>query len=202
MINSGGPKLLPLRYIINIFKGLTIFWVMFLMFYFNNFSTGMYVYLFLHGTYGFAWVWKDIHFPDASFKAKGTIGSLIILTIFLTLYWCISLPLAAGLGVDNPPFIRILLVIVMYFFGLYLMLGSDHQKNTTLAQKKGLIINNIGLISTGFFKLTRNPNYLGEILIYGSFVICAGHLLPYLIFFCGSCLLFSVNIYLKDKLSY
>jgi hypothetical protein len=139
-IDLGGPKVLPLRYIINIFKGLTMFWVMFLMYYFNNFSTGMFVYLFLHGTYGFFWVWKDVCFPDASFKASGTFGSLIILTAFLTLYWCIPLPLAAGSGVDNPPFIRILLVLVMYIFGLYLMLGSDHQKNTTLAVKKGFKI--------------------------------------------------------------
>ena len=39
-------------------------------------------------------------------------------------------------------------------------------------------------------------------LIYGSFVICAGIIFSYMIFFCGSCLLFSINIYLKDKLSY
>jgi steroid 5-alpha reductase family enzyme len=58
------------------------------------------------------------------------------------------------------------------------------------------------LISTGFFKNTRNPNYLGEVLIYGSFVICAGHIFSYMIFFCGSCLLFSINMYLKDRFSY
>jgi hypothetical protein len=107
------------------------------MFHFRSFSLGMWVYLFLHGSYGIAWVWKDIYFPDATFKQKGTIGSLILLFIFLTLYWFIPVPLAAGYGVHNPPFERIILVIGMYLFGLYLMLGSDHQKNTTLAKQKG-----------------------------------------------------------------
>jgi hypothetical protein len=123
------------------------------MFYFRNFSTGMFVYLFLHGTYGFAWVWKDICFPDASFKAKGTFGSLIALTSFLLIYWCIPVPLAAGYGISNPPLSRILLVIIMYLGGLYLMLGSDHQKNIILAQRKGkqYKLKLIGLISSGYF---------------------------------------------------
>ncbi len=129
---------MPLRYVINFFKGMTGLWVLFLMFYFKSFSLGMWVYLFLHGTYGIAWVWKDVCFPDATFKEKGSIGSLIILFIFLTLYWFIPVPLAAGYGVHNPPVVRIILVIAMYLFGLYLMLGSDHQKNTTLAKKKGI----------------------------------------------------------------
>jgi len=38
--------------------------------------------------------------------------------------------------------------------GIILMVGSDYQKTTTLKKRKGLI-------STGFFSRTRNPNYLG-----------------------------------------
>ena len=70
----GGPKVLPLRYVINIFKGATILWVIFLMYYFSTFCTGMWVYLFLHGTYGFAWLAKDIYFPDTTFMKKGIFG--------------------------------------------------------------------------------------------------------------------------------
>jgi len=97
----------------------------------------MFVYLFLHGTYGMAWLYKDIKFGDATFKNKGTIGSNIVLTTFLFLYWMIPLPLAVGAGVSNPPLIRILLVVCLYLGGLYFMLGSDYQKTTTLAIKKG-----------------------------------------------------------------
>ena len=39
-------------------------------------------------------------------------------------------------------------------------------------------------------------------LIYGAFVICTGNIFSYMIFFFGSCFLFSINMYLKDKLSY
>jgi len=139
---------MPMRYIINTFKGLTFAWIIFLMVYFQNFSKGMFVYLFLHGTYGMAWLYKDIMFGDATFKHKGTLGSTIMSTIFLFIYWMIPLPLAAGYGVTNPPLIRIILVISLYLGGLYLMLGSDYQKTTTLAKKKGKIIPYIGLIST------------------------------------------------------
>ena len=42
---------------------------------------------------------------------------------------------------------------------------------------------------------------MGEILIYSSFVLCSGHLLGCIIFYGVACLLFALNIYLKDKTS-
>ncbi len=44
------------------------------------------------------------------------------------------------------------------------MLVSDAQKYYTLKYKKGLI-------SDGMFYATRNPNYLGEIMLYRIFNI-------------------------------
>lgn len=60
----------------------------------------MYVYLFLHGTYGMAWLIKDLIFPDASFMGKSTFGAMILLATVLTLYWCIPLSIAAGYGLQ------------------------------------------------------------------------------------------------------
>ena len=58
------------------------------------------------------------------------------------------------------------MAVFSYAVGLFLMIGSDAQKYFILENKKGLI-------SSGFFGRTRNPNYLGEILIYFSFgVVC------------------------------
>jgi steroid 5-alpha reductase family enzyme len=37
-----------------------------------------------------------------------------------------------------------------------------------------------GLISDGMFKYTRNPNYLGEIMVYGSFVLLVNDWISYL----------------------
>lgn len=46
------------------------------------------------------------------------------------------------------------------------MIGSDAQKFWTLSARPGLI-------TDGFFRFTRNPNYLGEVLIYLSFGVVA-----------------------------
>ena len=47
-----GPRLVPLNYIVNLQKGGTLFFMFFLMNYFNNFSIGAWTYLALHGSYG------------------------------------------------------------------------------------------------------------------------------------------------------
>jgi protein-S-isoprenylcysteine O-methyltransferase Ste14 len=52
------------------------------------------------------------------------------------------------------------------------MLLSDSQKYYTLKYKKGLI-------SDGMMKYTRNPNYLGEIMLYGAFVILVNDFISY-----------------------
>ena len=54
------------------------------------------------------------------------------------------------------------------------------------------------LISNGFFKSTRNPNYLGEILIYLSFAIITGNALSYKILFTDWSILFTSFIFLKE----
>ena len=54
--------------------------------------------------------------------------------------------------------------IISCSVGTFFMIGADVQKYTQLKLKKGLI-------SDGLFARTRNPNYLGEILIYLSFGI-------------------------------
>ena len=138
-----------------------MFWVIFLMVYFKSYSLGMWVYLFLHGTYGFAWCWKDYYFPDATFKNKASFGSLIILFAFLSLYWCIPLPLAAGYGVSNPPLIRVVMVISIYLLGLYLMIASDYQKTSILAQKKGNILVMIRINIERIFLKDTKPELSG-----------------------------------------
>jgi steroid 5-alpha reductase family enzyme len=71
------------------------------------------------------------------------------------------------------------------------MLISDCQKYYTLMYKKGLI-------STGMFKYTRNPNYFGEMMIYGSFAICVGNLKAFLPLIFSWGILFSMNMLIKD----
>lgn len=127
-----------MRYIINTFKGATFLWVLFLMSLYNNYSTGMYLYLFLHGTYGMFWVLKDVTFPDFRWNKEATLLSTIMVTLFLTLYWSIAVPLAAGYGVTNPSTARIIFIVSLYIAGLILMMGSDYQKYVALKKKPGI----------------------------------------------------------------
>ncbi len=89
-----GPKIIPMRYIINFFKGTTFLWVLFLIYYFSCHETALYLYLALHGSYGIFWVIKDLTFPDARFMPKVSVGSAILCLLFLTGYWIIPLPYA------------------------------------------------------------------------------------------------------------
>jgi hypothetical protein len=63
-----------------------------------------------------------------------------------------------------PSHERIFLTLLVYVFGIVLMMGSDGQKHFVLKYRKGLI-------SDGFFSWSRNTNYLGEMMIYSSFAL-------------------------------
>ena len=133
----GGPKIIRFRDVINIFKGLTWLWVTFLMYHFNNFSTGMWLYLGLHGSYGIFWVAKDMISPDATFNHKQSIISNILCASFLMIYWSTPIPLAMGYGISEPSTARIIYIVAQYVTGLFLMLGSDYSKYHILKKKKG-----------------------------------------------------------------
>jgi steroid 5-alpha reductase family enzyme len=68
----------------------------------------------------------------------------------------------------------ICLVLVFYIFGIFLHYVSDAQKYYILQNKNRLI-------EDGLFSNTRNPNYLGEIMIYASYAIMSMNWLPFLV---------------------
>ena len=136
-----------------------------MMIYYGNFSLGAWIYLVLHGSYGMLWVFKDLVFPDKTFQIKITFVSTIVLAIVLLLYFLPGYQMASGIADNNPSIERIIVAFTSYLFGLFLMIGSDLQKYYCLKYRPGK------LIDYGFFKITRNPNYFGEVLIYNSFAI-------------------------------
>ena len=79
----------------------------------------------------------------------------------------------SGNGISDPSNSRIAASVIIMIFGSALMLVSDAQKFYTLRVRPGV------LISDGTFKYTRNPNYLGESLIYLSFAVATGNYLSY-----------------------
>ena len=53
--------------------------------------------------------------------------------------------------------------MIVFTLGIWLHHTSDAQKYFVLRARKGLI-------TDGLFSMCRNPNYFGEMLIYGSYV--------------------------------
>ena len=146
------------------------------------FTIQAWVYLALHGSYGVAWVLKDVTFPDRQWRRRTSWGGALAAWAFLTLYWLAPAILLLGTaGVlapgdgwapASPPVLAG--AIALYAVGLVLMVGADVQTNLTPALR-----DRPGLIADGFFARTRHPNYLGEMMIYGSFALVVGHWLPW-----------------------
>lgn len=190
-----GPKeFVEMRHVINLFKGGTIAYLVLLMWWYQNFSTGMYLYLGLHGSYGVAWLFKDYVFGDKSFAVKVNFGCFLVMVTVLTLYWMIGWSVASGYGIQEPSYERIKLCLIFYLLGLALMLGADAQKTFTLQYKKGLI-------ASGYFERTRNPNYLGEVMIYGAFGLASGFWLNWVILLSLWLVMFQGNMLIKDNSS-
>ena len=71
------------------------------------------------------------------------------------------------------------------------MVASDAQKYFTLRLRRGLI-------TDGMFRFIRHPNYLGEIMIYGSLALMTWHWLPLVVLAWVWGGLFVVNMNLKE----
>jgi len=185
----GTQKVFPMRYAINATKGGTFVLILILMYYYDNFSTGPYVYLSLHGSYAILWVVKDIVFGDPSWKKQQTIGSTVN-TVIILIGYCYA-PYHLISTRYSPSSIRICISIFLTLLGSVLMMTSDAQKFYTLKYRKGLI-------TEGLFAYTRNPNYLGEIMLYSGFGILSGSWISYLYLLFIWSFMFWSNMVIKD----
>ena len=70
------------------------------------------------------------------------------------------------------------------------MIAADAQKFFTLRLKRGLI-------TDGMYRYVRHPNYLGEMMIYGSFALMVWHWLPVVVLAWVWGGLFAVNMTLQ-----
>ncbi|MDJ0598523.1 MAG: DUF1295 domain-containing protein [Crocosphaera sp.] len=181
---------MKIKHPINLSKGLTSFFVFGLMNVYQNFSITAWVYLALHGTYGILWLLKDRIYPDKSWEEEISIPMGITGFLVVSLYWVAPFILISQHIEASPPLISV--VIAMNILGVFLHYSSDAQKYYTLKYHSGLI-------TEGFFARCRNTNYLGEILIYGSFALLTQHWLPFVILGLFISLLFVPNMLKKDK---
>ncbi|CAG0937364.1 hypothetical protein TFLX_06290 [Thermoflexales bacterium] len=159
--------------IINLHKALVFPVVIGLMLIYGNWSVEAFVYLALHGTYSLLWLMKQALYPDRRFDQKRPLWiSLVFVFLPLAGYYLAPFLLISRF-ITLPP-VMIALVLFLYSVGIFLHYVGDAQKYYTLRYHRGLI-------QEGLFSKTRNPNYLGEILIYVSFASLSLHWLPFLI---------------------
>lgn len=172
---AGGSKShrLKIATYINTHKVLVLPVVVGLMWYFDNWSTAAYIYLAMHGTYSVLWLLKYSMYADRRFEERVPAWKgMLFIFVPLAGYYVAPYLLISGHVVVPPPVTALALSI--YILGVFYHYGSDAQKYYTLQARKGLI-------KEGFFGRTRNPNYLGEILIYAGYAIMSLHWLPFLV---------------------
>ena len=81
--------------------------------------------------------------------------------------------------------------MLLHTVGLGLLVGSDVQRTTTLSIKEGLI-------TTGYFGRTRNPNYLGELMICLSYAVLSKSVFCWIYMFLIWIIVFGSNILKKE----
>jgi protein-S-isoprenylcysteine O-methyltransferase Ste14 len=186
----GGPKLIKMAWVINLHKSLTVLVVAILMVLFSNNSIAAWVYLALHGTYGLCWLMKHFAFHDSKWESKTTLSGSIFTFLLLATYWVAPFLLISGvLGHDQsgPSNWLLAVCIALHTFGVVVMTGSDCQKHFELKHKRSLI-------TEGMFARVRHPNYLGEMMVYGSYALLVQHWIPWIILAYWWIMVFLVNM--------
>lgn len=181
---------MKIKHAINLHKALTFIVILGLMVAYQNFTTGAWVYLALHGTYGILWLFKDRIYPDKQWEQELSLGMGIFSFLLIGLYWVAPFILISNGTEPSPPLIAA--AIAINLIGVFLHYSSDAQKYYTLKYRPGLI-------TEGFFARCRNTNYLGESLIYLSFALLVQHWLPFVILGFFTSAVFIPNMLKKDN---
>ena len=191
----GGPRVLKFAWVINLQKGGTLFFVAALMYWYGDFSAAAFTYLGLHGAYGMCWLLKDRAFPDPGWETKITFGgALMSVVLVLGPYWLAPVLLITDVlkeAKPEPTTLTLGIAIFVHTLGVAIMMVSDAQKYFTLREKRGLI-------TDGMFARIRHPNYLGEMMIYGSYAFIVGHWIPWAVLGFVWLQLFVPNMLMKE----
>lgn len=185
-----GKRVLRVNWAVNFHKIVTLFLILGLMAYYGNWSVGAWVYLALHGIYGYCWLIKDFAFRDhqlnAGISIPGTVGLYVGL---IGLYWIIPwLFIARGVVPSN---FDLFFAVSLHTVGLVTMTAADCQRHFQLKYRRGLI-------KDGMFAYSRNPNYLGEAMLYAAYAYLAAHWLAWLVWAYMVFFAFLPRLYRKD----
>jgi protein-S-isoprenylcysteine O-methyltransferase Ste14 len=182
--------MVTVNWIINAHKIFVTPIILAMMWYFHNWSPAAFLYLGLHGTYSLLWLIKQSVFADKRFAQPiplwigGLIPFLPLMAYMIGAYLLISEHIV-------PPNWAFALAPFLCISGVFLHYVSDAQKFFVLQLRKELIQN-------GLFARTRNPNYLGEVLIYVGFAVASWHWQPFVVL-AGWCVFFVHSMRRKDR---
>jgi len=130
------------------------------------------MYLALHGTYGFLWTLKSFTFGDKQWEKPTPLWYGGVIWGALSLYWVAPWMICAH-DVRAPGWL-LALCTSMYAFGVFFHFAADMQKHVSLQLRPGV------LFTESLWARCRNPNYLGELLIYAGFTALAMHWVPFI----------------------
>ena len=163
----------PLRiwHFIDSYKLFTAILIVFLMIHFERWENRtLWIYFSTHGIYCLLWLHKSMSFGDKSWEEPAGPEGLMV-WIILSPFW-ISPWYIASTNYEAPAWL-LGLAVATYVVGMFYHFVSDMQKTTTLGLRKGLI-------TTGLWARTRNPNYFGEFLTYLGFSLLACHWITFI----------------------
>ncbi len=185
------------KHFIDFHKGINSIFILLLMYYFDSWNNIVaWIYLALHGTYGYMWILKSKIFPDRQWESKTTIRYGLFIWLGLSLYWISPYIIISGnsiLPFSIPMYpIYIFFCVTIYIFGVFLHFTSDMQKYIQLKYSPSNLIDN------GMFKSLRNTNYLGELLIYLGFSLLALDWTPIIALMIFIIFIWIPNMYKKD----
>lgn len=174
IFDAPGKPVCQIRWGVNFHKIFTLFLIFGMMVYTQNFSDGAWVFLALHGIYGYCWLIKDYAFRDLQFEKKiSVLGVVNMYILLIAWYWLAPwLFLSRHVVLSGP---ELFLAIAIHTLGVVVMVSGDGQRHWVMKYHKGLM-------NFGMYRYTRNPNYLGEIMLYFAYAFMARHWLSWLVF--------------------
>lgn len=174
IFDAPGKPICQVRWAVNFHKIFTLFLIFGMMRVTGNFSDGAWVFLALQGIYGYCWLIKDYAFRDLQFEHKiSALGAINMYVFLVAWYWLAPwLFLSREVVLSGP---ELFAAIAIHTLGVVIMLAGDGQRHWVMKYRKGLM-------NFGMYRYTRNPNYLGEILLYFSYAFMARHWATWLVF--------------------
>jgi protein-S-isoprenylcysteine O-methyltransferase Ste14 len=196
---GGGPRPCRLATVINLQKAGSFPFLLFLVWHYSRVtpaatSTAAWLYVAMHGSYGLTWLLKDRLFPDPSWQRRATLASCVVGALGLAAYWLAGWLLISGTIVPRYPLpeaVWFCLCVSFCILGCVTMIAADVQKFVTLQLRRGLI-------TDGMFGRVRHPNYLGEMLVYGSLAMMAWHWMPAVVLAYFWLVMFATNMVMKE----